>query len=82
MVTRNASFADSHRRKTDGPKRAAVVVMALVFLWASALPVLSVDTPENDTRAAEVPLKGVSDSAIETRLNAVIDNIADFENVK
>lgn len=55
--------------------------LMVLFLTGPQL-VSTADGSEPAAQPAELPLKAVSDSAIEKRLRAVVGNIDDFQNVK
>ena len=68
--------------KNSNGKRWSLSILILALFWSNPLLVFSAAETINATPPTTLPVKAVSDSAIEKRLRAVIDNIDDFQNVK
>ena len=62
--------------------RYAFYGLMLVLLWADPVTVFSAGEEEIAASAPELPLKAAPDLVIEKRLQAVIANIDDFQDVK
>jgi small conductance mechanosensitive channel len=56
--------------------------LVMILFWLNPLLVFSAAETDNAAQPTTLPLEAASDSAIEKRLRAVIDNIDDFQNVK
>jgi hypothetical protein len=54
----------------------------MILFWLNPVLVFSAVETENAAQPTTLPVEAASDSAIEKRLRAVIDNIDDFQNVK
>ena len=56
--------------------------LVMILFWLNPLLVIFPAQAENAAQPTILPVKAISDSDIEKRLRAVIDNIDDFQNVK
>ena len=76
-----ALFFTSYGKNGSG-MRWGMYSLIIVLFWAIPLGVHSAGEAENAAQPPTLPVKAVSDTAIEKRLRAVIENIDDFQNVK
>jgi len=68
--------------KMGRSRRWSFCSLVMILFWLNPLLVIFAVETENAAQPTTLPVEAASDSAIEKRLRAVIDNIDDFQNVK